>query len=201
MRIRLASGQGLWFSLTAHAFVLLALLGAWKATGVVVATKRLPGTALGTKQMLVFSMGGAPPQAKTVLQAKRKPVESTVPRPHLATTPKPTVSAADHASPGAGTSGESALGDGNISLALVKFHPRPAPDLSSLSHGTAGDVVLDATVDAQGKVAGLKVSKGFGGTIDQEVIATVQQWTFSPATKDGVPVASEIEILFHYERS
>ncbi len=201
MRIRLASGKGLRFSLTAHAFVLLVLLGAWKATGVIVATQRLPGTALGTRQMLVFSMGGAPPHAKAVLQARVKPVESIVPRPHPATTPRPTISAADHASPGAGTSGESALGDGNISIALVKFHPRPVPDLSSLPHGAAGDVVLDATIDAQGRIADLKVSKGFGGAIDQVVIATVQQWTFAPATKDGVPVASEQEILFHYERS
>ena len=194
------NGRGVGVSVALHALIFLALLGVWNRTSGEVAPMRLPGTAQGTRSMLVFSMGGAPPKAETTLRAKRVTAPATS-RTQVSKAAKPTVSAPDHAAPGSGTSGESALGDGNISLALVKFHPRPAPNLSSLSHGTAGDVVLDATVDAQGKVAGLKISKGFGGTIDQEVIATVQQWTFSPATKDGVPVASEIEILFHYERS
>ncbi len=200
MRNRLASGNGLWVSVTAHVFLLLLVLGTG-AVGRPVIVKHLPGTARGTHQLLTFSMGGAPPHRESVLEAKVAPAKPPVPRPHLSPKPTPTVSVADKSSPGTGTSGESALGDGNISIALVKFHPRPVPDLSALPSGTSGDVVLDATIDAQGKIAGLKVAKGFGGAIDQTVIATVQQWTFSPATKDGIPVASEQEILFHYERS
>ena len=201
MRVQPPGENGFYISVMTHVLLLGALLGIWKTAGVVVSPKRLPGTAKGTKQMLIFSMGGAPPRMAATLQAKVKPTPAPVPRPHEAPKPVPTLSPVDHSSPGAGTSGESALGDGDISIALVKFHPRPAPDLSSLPTGTSGDVVLDATIDAEGKVAGLKVSKGFGGAIDKVVIATVQQWTFTPATKDGVPVASEQEILFHYERS
>jgi protein TonB len=36
--------------------------------------------------------------------------------------------------------------------------------------------------------------------VDESVLATVQTWTFKPATKDGKPVASEQQLLFHYER-
>jgi protein TonB len=36
--------------------------------------------------------------------------------------------------------------------------------------------------------------------VEQQVIATVQTWTFTPATRNGTPIASEQELLFHYER-
>ena len=191
---------GLWLSLVTHALLLGAILGTWRASRIVL-VQRLPGTAQGTQRLLMYSMGGAPPHAQPVLPSKSRPVDAAVPRFHVKAQPTPLPTVADAFAPGAGASGASALGDGNISIALVKFHPRPAPDLSSLPQGTTGDVVLDATIDAQGHIASLKLAKGFGGQIDQTVIATVQQWTFAPATKDGVPVASEQEILFHYERS
>jgi protein TonB len=45
------------------------------------------------------------------------------------------------------------------------------------------------------------MTSGLGPAIDENVIATVQQWTFHPATKDGQPVASEQELHFHYEKA
>ncbi len=39
-----------------------------------------------------------------------------------------------------------------------------------------------------------------GAAIDSNVLATIQTWVFEPATRDGVAVASEQELLFHYER-
>jgi protein TonB len=39
-----------------------------------------------------------------------------------------------------------------------------------------------------------------GAGIDQTILATIQTWTFKPATKDGVAVSSQQELLFHYER-
>jgi protein TonB len=30
---------------------------------------------------------------------------------------------------------------------------------------------------------------------------TIETWTFQPAMKDGKPVASEQQLLFHYERA
>jgi protein TonB len=61
-------------------------------------------------------------------------------------------------------------------------------------------VVLDAVIDEHGNVAQLTLVKGLGSPIDQDVIATVQQWRYTPAMKNGVPVASEQELHFHYER-
>ena len=97
-------------------------------------------------------------------------------------------------------SGADALGSGNISIALAKFFPRPKPDLSNLPSGTRGDVIVDVTIDESGRISDLKLVKGIEPTVDETVIATVRQWVFNPANRDGQPIASEQQILFHYEK-
>jgi protein TonB len=184
-------------SVAVHALVCVMLLGSWHFARKVTVVQRLPGTAAGTQLTLNYSPGGASPAATTALKAP-----SALPSPaKQAKAAKPVPSTANAAAPGAGTSGQSSLGDGDISIALVRTHPRPAPDLSGLPHGTAGDVVLDVVIDADGRIADAKVERGLGGAIDQTVLAFVrEQWTFAPATRNGVAIASEQELLFHYER-
>jgi len=89
---------------------------------------------------------------------------------------------------------------GEISLALEKYFPYPKPDLSSLPHGTRGDVILDAVVGADGKIEELTLVQGLGPAIDSVVIATVKEWSYIPAMRGGVPVPSKQELHFHYER-
>jgi len=74
------------------------------------------------------------------------------------------------------------------------------PSLAGLPHGTRGDVIVEVTIDEQGKIVESQVAQSMGSTIDETVLATIQTWTFKPATKDGVPVPSQQELLFHYER-
>jgi protein TonB len=99
------------------------------------------------------------------------------------------------------TPGNDALGEGDVNIALLAVFPTPHPDLSQLPHGTRGDVVLDVEIDETGRICQLKLARGLGHGVDESVIATVQQWSFHPATRNGKPVASEQELLFHYERS
>jgi protein TonB len=40
--------------------------------------------------------------------------------------------------------------------------------------------------------------KSLGESIDRVVLATVRQWSFSPATVNGRAITSEQEIHFHY---
>lgn len=184
-------------SVAVHGAVCALLLGSWHFARPVKTVQRLPGTSAGTQLTLNYSPGGAPPAATTALRSPR-----ALPSPaRQAKAAAPVVSTAVAAAPGTGTAGESSLGDGDISIALVRTHPRPAPDLSGLPHGTAGDVVLDVVIDAQGRIAEAKVERGMSATVDQAVLAFVrEQWTFAPATRNGVAIASEQELLFHYER-
>jgi protein TonB len=167
--------------------------------GAALAPEHLPGTAQGTVLMFNYQTLGAPP-GSTTAKAREQAKGPAMPRPAKSLTDKAKqlTQAATNADPGNAADGSE--GDGNISIALVQFHPRPTPDLSTLAPGASGDVVLDALIDAQGHIAHLAVTKSLGANVDQQVIATVQTWTFTPATRNGTPIASEQELLFHYER-
>ncbi len=192
-------------SLLLHALVLAGVLyhhAPW------IAPMRLPGTAHGSRLELTYSPG-------------RAPVRTSIPHPRstpqvaaAASTPQPsptrTALKASPASPNStspstsqpdSVAGADALGDGNISIALAAFFPTPKPNLSALARGSVGDVILDIVIDSTGRIADIKLTSGLGHGVDETVIATVQQWTFHPATKDGQPIASEQELRFHYEKS
>ena len=169
-----------------------------------IAPIRLPGSEHGSNLLLTYSPGRAP--IKTTA-----PNPGTEPKQAAALTPLPTpltpklkpstTSPNSQSPPSTQPAGADSLGSGNINIALASYFPPPKPDLSTLPRGTKGDVILDIVIDSTGKIADIKMTSGLGHGIDENVIATVQQWTFHPATKDGQPVASEQELHFHYEKA
>ena len=185
-------------SIAVHAAVVGLLLGV-KLHAPTLAPKHLPGTSQGTVLTFNYQLLGAPP-GSTTAKARDQAKGPAVPRPAKSDVDKAKQLARAATNEAPGNAADGSEGDGNISIALVQFHPRPQPDLSALAPGASGDVVLDALIDAQGKVSRLSVTKSLGAAVDQQVIATVQTWTFTPATRNGVPIASEQELLFHYER-
>jgi len=99
------------------------------------------------------------------------------------------------------SSGGSPTGESDVSVATADFYPDPKPDLSVLPHGTRGDVVIEIVIDEDGKVVDAQVDQGLGHGLDEAVMAVVETWTFTPATKAGKPVASKQQLLFHFERA
>ena len=184
----------------------LLVIGSFLRHRVEVAPMRMPGTAHGSRIELTYSPGRAPvrtavpnPKSSPQIAAAHTPQPSILPAPPAAAAVSANTNSPETPRPDS-TSGADALGDGNVSIALADHFPTPRPDLSVLAHGTAGDVILDIVIDSTGKISDIKVARGLASTIDQTVIATVQQWTFHPATRDGQPIASEQELHFHYER-
>jgi protein TonB len=195
---RSAVNRWITASLAVHALVIGGLL-VHRAPQIVRVER--PGDAQGHNVLLTFTPGTGAPAA--TLQAKEQPIQKPTPAPPIAAPAKaaPTPSAAS-TDPGTGNSaGDDALGEGNITLALEMNHPSPKPDLSRLPSGTRGDVVVDIVIDAHGHIAKSTLARGLGNGIDEIVLATIQQWTFQPATRDGKPVPSEQELLFHYEHA
>lgn len=190
--------QGPVFSVAIHAIVILAI-AVWMQRTPRIAPFRLPGTAKGLTLITYYSPGGRKPAA-TDSTVHSKQAKETKTRGHREVA-KPASPEPPHADAGTGNTTESGIGEGDIRIALLQHFPYPQPDLSALAHGTKGDVVLDAIIDEHGRVIGLTLLKGLAPSIDQAVIATVKQWLFTPATKDGTPVASEQEFHFHYERA
>ncbi len=190
-------GQGIVVSAALHALVLAFLL---RGSHIHVAPARYPGTREGTHLALVYNPG----RSAAAAQAAVKPVETPLSR-HLKPKPTPERPAVTASStPGtaaASSQGNNALGAGNVTVALATYFPWPRPDLSTLPHGARGDVVVDITIDQQGKIVDTQVAQSMGSVIDSSVLSIIQTWTFKPATKDGVPVPSEQELLFHFEHA
>jgi protein TonB len=190
-------------SASVHALLLMALI---HRSATWVAPIRLPGSEHGSNLLLAYLPGRAPvksaapnPRTEPKLAEEQSPLPK-LPAPKVKdTTASPNTNSPVSTQPDS-AAGADALGSGNINIALASYFPTPKPDLSSLPPGTRGDVIVDVVIDATGKISDLKMTSGLGHGIDETVIATVQQWTFHPATRDGQPVASEQELHFHYER-
>ena len=193
------NSRGPVLSVAVHATLFL-LFGIWTYHTPRVAPFRLPGTAKGLTLLTYYSPGSTKPSATdATVHSKRTKTSRTESRKAVVDTPTPP--APPRADSGTGNTTESGLGEGDIRIALLQQFPYPHPDLSALAHGTRGDVIVDAVIDEHGRITGLTLLKGLDPSIDQAVIATVKQWLFTPATKDGVPVVSEQEFHFHYERA
>jgi periplasmic protein TonB len=82
--------------------------------------------------------------------------------------------------------------------ALPKVFPDPQVSRADLPPGVQGDVVVEVTIDADGNVVELKLIRGIGYGIEDKVLATLRQWRFRPASKDGVTIASQHIVTFHY---
>jgi protein TonB len=159
-----------------------------------------PGDRAGHLLQLTYLPGDSAPSS--TLQAPKRPAGKPVHTQTL-TAPVPAPIAPSAAVASASTNvgnGADAMGDGDTTIALVMVHPPPHPDLTPLPAGTRGDVIVDVVIDKTGRIAKFTMTRGLGHGIDETVLATIQQWTFQPATRNGIPVASEQELLFHYER-
>jgi TonB family protein len=87
------------------------------------------------------------------------------------------------------------------------FEVRPAlpyvfPDIPryGVPSEVQGNVVVEVTISAQGEVVDARVLESVGYGIEELALATVRQWRFRPATRDGEPVPSRQDIYFHFPR-
>ncbi|MDB4944243.1 MAG: Outer rane receptor protein [Labilithrix sp.] len=71
----------------------------------------------------------------------------------------------------------------------------PASALTARKHG---DVTLAVTVDADGHVSKVDVLESGGADLDEAAVVAARQWTFVPARRDGVALASRIRVPFHF---
>ncbi len=184
-------------SVALHGAFLLLLLTHLRAVRV---RPSVPGTLQGTRIELTYLPGGAasaevaPVHRKVPVPPKQKAEKQPLPVP----APMPVPADAAPSSGKSGAETNDALGTEDIQIALTTYSPSPRPDLSQVPHGAQGDVVLDITIDPTGKVADLQILHALGYGVEGTVADTVRTWTFRPATKDGIPVASMQELHFHY---
>jgi protein TonB len=62
-----------------------------------------------------------------------------------------------------------------------------------------GVVLLEAVIDAEGNVTGVKIVKPLSMGLDQEAVRAVRQWKFRPATLHGRPVSVFFQLAVTFE--
>jgi len=103
-----------------------------------------------------------------------------------------------HAGTALGTTITGMVEGHEVKLAFPKVFPDPPIARSELPRGLQGDVVVEVTIDAQGNVVDLRVLQAIGHGIDEKIVSTLRTWRFTPATLDGIPVASKHDVHFHF---
>ncbi len=76
----------------------------------------------------------------------------------------------------------------------------PNPDIFpwQVPSGIEGNVVVEITIDAEGKVTETRLLQGLGHGIEERVIAALRNWRFRPAMMDGRAIPSQQDVYFHF---
>jgi len=77
-------------------------------------------------------------------------------------------------------------------------HPDPEYAESARKAKIQGAVVMALAINAGGTVDEVKVVCKLEPGLDQNAVAAVKQWKFTPATKDATPVPVQIEVSMEY---
>jgi periplasmic protein TonB len=65
-------------------------------------------------------------------------------------------------------------------------------------HKIQGTCVVGLTVDEQGAVRDVHITRSLDKRLDQNAIDAVRRWKFKPAVKDGKPVAVRTSVEVDY---
>ena len=59
-------------------------------------------------------------------------------------------------------------------------------------------MAISFVVTSKGDVTAVRVNRSLGSGLDEKAIEAVRQWKFEPATKDGEPVAVQMDALMSF---
>ena len=193
------SKHAVLFSVLIHCTIVAALLWSYRPLFVNPSSVAFGNHGSGSSPTITYlaNSGAAPSLSIAKLQAPRT---KTSRKTKTAKTEKmPTVEApvesARAGSPYGSTSAISMSGYEARPAFPITF---PDPPRSDLPEGTVGDVVVEVTIDTQGNVAETKILQSLGNGIDDKVLAVLRNWRFTPATMNGVAIASRQDVHFHF---
>jgi TonB family protein len=90
---------------------------------------------------------------------------------------------------------------GSVTPPTALFSPDPAYTKQAKRAGVVGASILWVVVNERGEVSHLRIARPLGAGLDDKAIEIVRSWKFSPAQKDGRPVAVQLNIEVHFEFS
>jgi TonB family protein len=206
--------QGRWnaamlASLCAHLLILGALLYQPAAMFVVPSDVQLGISHSSGSQSIMYLAPVGPEREQTPAQEPKLALHHAVAKPPQPAKPQPrreppAATAAD--APDLTARGGSPFGRApgspltvdEVIPAFPVVYPDPPVSGADVPSGVQGDVIVEVTIDAQGNVVETRLLKGIGYGIEQKVLQVLQRWRFHPAVRDGVTIASQHIVHFHY---
>ena len=90
------------------------------------------------------------------------------------------------------------VGEGGVTPPRLIDKVEPAYSAEASEAKLEGTVILAVEVHPDGRIHNARVTKALGKGLDEQAIAAVERWRFSPALKDGKPVAvaATVEVNF-----
>lgn len=88
--------------------------------------------------------------------------------------------------------------DHDVRVALPVVAPDPPITRAKLPDWLRGDVIVEVTIDERGAVVKTVVLATVGFGLEDTIVDTLKRWQFTPATIDGVAVASRQDVYFHF---
>jgi TonB family protein len=85
-------------------------------------------------------------------------------------------------------------GDGSIASPQVLYYTDPFYTRTARENKIEGTVTIEGAFDASGCMKVLRTVKSLGSGLDENALAAVRSWRFSPAKQNGSPVDSIAQI-------
>lgn len=61
-----------------------------------------------------------------------------------------------------------------------------------------GNVIVEIVIDTRGDIVDKKILHSLGTSLDEKVLLALNNWHFQPATRNGTPIASKQDAIFHF---
>ncbi len=85
------------------------------------------------------------------------------------------------------------VGDDGVTPPRALYTPQPEYDDAARRAKLSGKVLLSMIVTKDGDTRDVKIVKSLSPGLDKNSIEAVSHWKFKPGTKDGKPVAVQLE--------
>jgi TonB family protein len=95
------------------------------------------------------------------------------------------------------TDGSQSGEDVRPALPAVTSEPHVSSD--DLRGVSEGNVIVEIIIDERGAIVRKSVTQSMGPAIDAKVLAALENWRFHPATRDGVPIPSKQDVVYHFK--
>lgn len=133
------------------------------------------------------------------VQQTETPKEEPSARPSIADTQSASVVPSPTAGSPYGSLSDGTSTGEEIRPALPAVTSEPHVSAEDLRGVVEGNVVIEITIDESGRIVNKSVVQSMGPAIDGKVLAALENWHFHPATRDGVPIPSKQDVVYHFK--